>query len=101
MHLEKLHFLRFFFTTGALGIFADHYNWIDGLFSTSIMAVMSGVYAAITFMFGVSFIRNDTDKTELQVFNRAFYVKMFFCVFFCFLTFFIFTFFFSHGAATS
>lgn len=59
----------FFFTTGALGLFADHFNWIDGLFSTTIMAAMSGIYAVIIFMFGVSFIRNDTDKPELKVYQ--------------------------------
>ena len=54
-------------TTAALGIFAEMYNWIDGLFSCSIMCILSGVYGLITIFFGISFIKNDEDSDDIKV----------------------------------
>lgn len=54
-------------TTACLGIFAEMYNWIDGLFSCSIMCILSGVYGIITILFGISFIKNDQDSDEIKV----------------------------------
>ena len=56
-------------TTACLGIFAEIYNWIDGLFSCSIMCILSGVYGIITILFGISFIKNDQDSDEIKVPN--------------------------------
>lgn len=58
---------RFFMTTAALGIFAEMYNWIDGLFSCSIMCILSGLYGLITIFFGISFIKNDQDSDDIKV----------------------------------
>ena len=65
---ELGHFFSFYFTNASLALFANGINWVDGLLSTIIMAILSIIICFFVIMFCRDMLVNDDEeKDELRV----------------------------------
>ena len=60
--------LSFYFTNASLALFANGINWVDGLLSTIIMAILSILICFFVVLFCRDMLVNDDEeKDELRV----------------------------------
>ena len=67
-YLMKKNNFSFYFTNASLALFANGINWVDGLLSTIIMAILSILICFFVIMFCRDMLVNDDEeKDELRV----------------------------------
>lgn len=69
--INDIYFMKtfsFYFTNASLALFANGINWVDGLLSTIIMAILSILICFFVIMFCRDMLVNDDEeKDELRV----------------------------------